>query len=65
MLVYVCRYLAVGRHTCVKQQRQSVDLQAKYRHLNIIVKERGVEDVIRMVILDTYLDGFYKHNIFN
>lgn len=50
---------------CQTAEAVSVDLQAKYRHLNIIVKERGVEDVIRMVILDTYLDGLYKHNIFN
>lgn len=50
---------------CQTAEAVSVDLQAKYRHLNIIVKERGVEDVIRMVISDTYLDGLYKHNIFN
>lgn len=34
---------------CLTAEAVSVDLQAKYRHL-LSVKERGVEDVIRMGI---------------
>lgn len=35
---------------CLTAEAVSVDLQAKYRHLIITVKERGVKDVIRMGI---------------